>query len=95
MEDLVKKLKELADEYRMVDVGNGAAQVLGVTQTRLDRALATLCADGYSVSRVTLPLVTVKKSNVITEVLCRPDMDILLRTSINVKADHIFHVVNE
>ncbi len=31
MEDLVKKLKKLADDYGMVDVGQGAAEMLGVT----------------------------------------------------------------
>lgn len=95
MEDLVKKLKKLADEYGMVDVDEGAAEILGVTQTRLDRALATLCADGYSVNRVLLPQVTVEKKMVTTKLLCRPDMDLPLRTNFNVKAHHIIYTVNE
>ena len=95
MEDLVKKLKELADEYGTVDVGSGAAEMLGVTQRELDRALATLCADGYSVDRVFLPLVTVEKKHVMTKVLCRPDMDIILRTNFNIKAHHIIYALDE
>lgn len=95
MEDLVKKLKELVDEYGMVDVGEGAAEMLGVTQMRLDRALATLYADGYSISCVFLPLVTVKKSHVMTKVLCRPDMDVMLRTNFNIKAHHIIYTLDE
>ena len=95
MEDLVKKLKELADEYGMVDVGEGAAEMLGVTQRELDRALTMLCADEYSVCRVCFPQVTVEKKTVTTKLLCRPDMDLLLRTNFNVKAHHIIYMVNE
>lgn len=95
MEDLVKKLKKLADEYGIVDVGQGVAEMLGVTQTRLDRALATLCADGYSVNRVLLPQVTVEKKTVTTKLLCRPGMDYELRTNFKVKAHHIIYAQDE
>ena len=95
MEDLVSKFKELVDEYGMVDVGEGAAEMLGVTQRELDRALATLCTDEYSVCRVCFPQVTVKKGKVTTKMLCRPDMDLLLRTNFNVKAHHIIYALDE
>jgi len=95
MEDLARRLKKLADEYGMVDVGEGAAEMLGVTQRELDRALAMLCADEYSVCRVCFPQVTVKMGNITTKMLCRPDMDLLLRTNFNVKVHHIIYSLND
>lgn len=93
MEDLVRKLKKLADEYGMVDVGEGAAEMLGVTQTRLDRALATLCADGYSVYRVCFPQVSVEMKTVTAKVLCRPDVD--YEADFKIKTHHIIYTLDE
>lgn len=72
MEDLVNKLKELADKHGMVDVGRGAAQMLGVTQRELDIALSNLEDHGYLVYGGRLPQVTVDGKMTTIKVLCRP-----------------------
>lgn len=87
--DLIKKLKGLVDKHGLVDVGRGVAEMLGVSQTRLDAALVKLQASGYLVLGGILPHATSdKKLRLPTiKVLCKPGTD-----RADIFTDKVYHL---
>lgn len=75
MEDLINKLKVLADKYGMVDVGQGAAQMFGVKQSKLDSALLSLEKIGYFTYGGQIQQATTVGRIVTIKVLCKPEVD--------------------
>lgn len=73
--ELIKKLKKLADEHGMVDVGYGSAKMLGVRQVDLDVALMELKNDGYLTYGGRIPSATAGWKTTTIKVLCKPGVD--------------------
>ena len=67
-DDLVKILKEKGP----IDVGEGTAQSLNISQARLDEALELLYFDGYEIHGGRVPQPNNPKHTTTTKVLCEP-----------------------
>lgn len=72
---LAERLKGLADEHGMVDVGFGAAKMLGARQVDLDMALMELENDGYFTYGGRIPSATAGWKTTTIKVLCKPGVD--------------------
>ena len=72
---LIKKLKELANEHGMVDVGFGVAEMLEARQVDLDVALMELKNDGYLTYGGRIPSATAGWKTTLIKVLCKPGVD--------------------
>lgn len=73
--ELTEKLKGLADEHGMVDVGFGAAKMLGVRQVDLDKVLVELENDGYLTHGGQIQQATAVRRIITIKVLCKSGVD--------------------
>lgn len=82
-EERMRAAKETADflkarvdehEHGMIDVGSDIELELGITRTRLDKALYALEREGYHVYSGGIPQITNPGQQTIQKVLCRPEV---------------------
>ena len=69
------KLKEELTKKGMLDVGAGVNREMGISETKLQEALAILELDGYNVYPIGIPQTTNPGKQINTKVLCNPDID--------------------
>ena len=60
-EKIVEEVKAHADRIEYMDVGDGVASQLGLTEKQLDTAVAKLCEQGYHVEKIHIEQATNKK----------------------------------
>ncbi len=72
METLSNTVKAAVDEKRMVDIGQGVASQLGVSNERLSAAVTKLQSEGYNVYGFQVDQMNGKKTNM--KVLAKPDV---------------------
>lgn len=51
-ERIVNELQAVADKQKYLDVGDGVASQLGISETQLNDAVSTLCKNGYHVEKI-------------------------------------------
>lgn len=73
-ESTAKILKDELKQKRMIDIGPGAEQELGISRTKLEEAVYMLEAEGYKRYGVGIPQVTNPGQQIITPVLCEKDV---------------------
>lgn len=66
---LKDKLIDIVNEKGYIDVGPGVAQELGVSDTRLKTAIASMKLDGYSITTIRIPQQTNKLKNTTFSIL--------------------------
>ena len=68
----IEALKAGVEKYRYVDVGNGVASSLNVTESRLKTAVNILKNEGYEVHEIYIPQVGVPGQYTTAKILCAP-----------------------
>lgn len=51
-EKIVNELQAVADKQKYLDIGDGVASQLGISETQLNDAVSTLCKNGYHVEKI-------------------------------------------
>lgn len=68
----VDVLKKNVDEKKYIDVGEGVASSLGITENRLGTAVQSLVNEGYEVHNIYVDQVANPKQKTTVQVLCKP-----------------------
>lgn len=68
------KLNSLTNEKKMLDVGSGVAEELGISQQKLEEAKTILGMKGYNIYKMGIPRVNDKGHQYNTSVLAAPDV---------------------
>lgn len=65
-------LKAELGKHKYLDVGDGTAELMGISSTRLDNALRLMKDEGYEVHKIMVPQASNPKHKTTVTVLCQP-----------------------